>query len=168
MGWWCCRKLDTKGKVYFLLNLSLKFNYVVLIHNKLMATYRLHIRCNHIVSAEQKFPWKKATSFTGELLCSVPLSFDRLQPVIAQGCQDEGLDWQRCQHSPSTREGCKGPFLAQWSHDVSQPFGFPVHMVAARLSGAISSHKHFIWCFQKQLTLTGFQDMAKCLEAVSP
>lgn len=168
MGWWWCRKLDAKGKVYFLLNLSLKFNYVVLIHNKLMATYRLHIRCNHIVSAEQKFPWKKATSFTGELLCSVPLSFDKLQPVIAQGCQDEGLDWQRCQHSPSTREGCKGPFLAQWSHEVSQPFGFPAHMVAARLSGTISSHKHFIWCFQKQLALTGFQDMAKCLEAVSP
>jgi len=94
------RKLYAKGKVYFLLNLFLKFNYVALIHNKLMATYGAHIRCSHVVSAEQKFPWKNTTSFTGELLCSALTVF----------------------HQPLLRPAMRRPWTGRHASDIVAPW----------------------------------------------
>lgn len=80
----CFWETMQKKKVYSLLNLLLKFNYITLIRNSLMAFYRVRIRCSHTVSAEQKFLWQNATSFTGELVCSAHLSFDRFSPATTQ------------------------------------------------------------------------------------
>lgn len=89
-----------KGKVHSLLNLFLKFSYIALIGNRLMAIYRVHIRCSPTVSAGRKFLWKNAASFSGRLVCAVYLSFDRFSPAITQNCQDESLVWQQCRPHP--------------------------------------------------------------------
>lgn len=114
-----------KKKVYSLLNLFLKFNYIALIHKRLMAIYRVYIRCSRTVSAQRKFLWKNATSFTGELVCSVHLSFDSFSPATAQDCQDESLAQQRCQPHPCLGGSCQGPSLALSAPGALPAIWFP-------------------------------------------
>lgn len=96
------------------------------------------------------------------------LSFDRLPPAIAQACHEETLDWPPCQQHRSPMVGCKGHHLSvPWPWEISQPFGFPVRMMGADVSGTTSFQELFVQHFQKQLSLTGFQN-TETLVRVSP
>lgn len=111
-----------KKKVYSLLNLFLKFNYITLIRNSLMAIYRVHIRCSHMVSAEQKFLWQNATSFTGELVCSAHLSFDRFSPATAQ---DYRMSSATVLAPSLPLRGCQGPSFALLAPEALPDIYFP-------------------------------------------
>lgn len=87
-----------------------------------MAIYRVHIRCSHMVSAEQKFLWQNATSFTGELVCSAHLSFDRFPPATAQDCRMSSATVL----SPSLPlRGCQGPSFALLAPEALPDISFP-------------------------------------------
>lgn len=95
------------------------------------------------------------------------LSFDSLPPAIAQACHEETLDWPPCQQHRSPMVGCKGHHLSvPWPWEISQPFGFPVRMMGADVSGTTSFQELFVQHFQKQLSLTGFQNTGQGLTVI--
>ena len=88
------------------------------------------------------------------------LSFDSLPPAVAQACHEETLDWPPCQQHRSPMVGCKGHHLSvPWPWEISQPFGFPVRMMGADVSGTTSFQELFVQHFQSSSVLQGFRTL---------
>lgn len=106
-----------------------------------MATYGAHIRCSHVVSAEQKFPWKNTTSFTSELLCSALTGFHQLlvravmmRPWTSHHASNILAPWWASRDTIFwyCSPGRSPSFL------VSLFFGFPVRMMGVGVLGTTS------------------------------